>query len=431
MPWADRYRPKNMSDVILSENDRKRIVKWIEDWISGSRTKRALVLHGPPGIGKTTVSHALANEFGLNVIEMNASELRNAESMKRIAKMASLYRDLFSSLEGKTGPDKIILIDEADNIFESRRSDTGGDYGGLSELLRIIKGTENPIILTMNDYYGFRRKAAGRQILETSEVVALDPYKRKRSIEHREYKQRVLGRISRILELEEVSIPLNIVEAVVDRNEKDMRSILNDLESMLYLSEGTGPGQFELWERDSVKDIFKVLELTFWNFNYEELFRALYSSDVSPDEYILWIDHNLPQVATDPYDLADAYDYLSNADVFKGRVIRKQHYAFMAHVQEIAGGLRSVIRRSERKYVRYFPPQYLIKMGRLKQARGARRAVHEKLSRVMHCSRDLAGSQFWMFRELYKHDRKAFESLSSRLMLTEEERNILLGRKGK
>lgn len=431
MPWADRYRPGTMDGVILSEADRKRILQWMENWLNGSRSKRSLVLHGPPGIGKTTVSHALANQFGLTVIEMNASELRNADSMKKIAKLASLYRDLFSSVEGKKGPDKIILIDEADNIFESRRSDTGGDYGGLTELLRIIRTTENPIILTMNDYYGFRRKSSGKQILDMSEVVALDPYKRKRTIEHREYKQRVLRRISEILEAEGMSIPLNVIETVVDRNEKDMRSILNDIESMQYLSGGGGSGRFELWERDQVKDIFKVLELTFWNFNYEELFKALYSSDVSPDEYLLWIDQNLSQVATDPSDLADAYDYLSNADIYRGRVIRKQHYEFLAHIQEVAGGLRSVILKSERKYIRFFPPQFLIKMGRLRQSRAGRKAAMEKLSRVLHCSRDMAAGQLWFFRELYKNDRKAFESFSNRILLTEEERNIILGRKAR
>lgn len=431
MPWADRHRPDDLSDVILSENDRKKIVQWMENWLEGIRSKRSLVLHGPPGIGKTTVSLALANHFDIPVIEMNASELRNADSMKRIAKMASLYRDLFSAIEGKKGPDKIILIDEADNIFESRRSDTGGDYGGLTELLKIIRTTENPIILTLNDYYGFRRKGSGRQILEMSEVIALDPYKRKRTIEHREYKQRVMKRVSSILEEEGISIPLNVVETIVDRNDKDMRSILNDLESMQYLSGNPGSGSIELWERDQVKDIFKVLELTFWRFNYEELFQALYSSDVSPDEYLLWIDQNLSQVATDPVDLADAYDYLSNADKFRGRIMKKQHYEFMAHIQEIAGGLRSVILRSDRKYVRFFPPQYLIKMGRLRQARAGRKSATEKLSRVMHCSRDMVADQFWFFRELYKNDRKAFESFASRTMMTEEERNIILGRKSR
>lgn len=431
MPWADRYRPSDLDEVILSQGDKVRILKWMENWIDGSRSKRSLVLYGPPGIGKTTVSLAIANQFDLQIIEMNASELRNAENMKRVAKMASLYRDLFASIENRKGPDKVILIDEADNIFESRRADTGGDFGGLTELLRIIRSTENPIILTMNDYYGFRRKASGRQILEVSEVVALDPYKRRKTIEHREFKQRLLHRLSYIMDSEGISIPLNVVETIVDRNEKDIRSTLNDLESMRYISGRAGSGYFELWERDQVKDIFKVLELTFWNFNYEQLFAALYSSDVSPDEYLLWIDQNLSQVATDPLDLSRAYDFLSNSDIFRGRIIRKQHYGFMAHVQEIAGGLRSVMTNSERKYVKFYPPQFLIKMGRLRMSRSARKSLQQKISRILHCSNEEAGKQLWFFKEMYRQERNAFESISNRLMLTEEERNIILGRKAK
>ena len=38
---------------------------------------------GPPGVGKTTVAKAVASERGWAIIELNASEERNAASIRR------------------------------------------------------------------------------------------------------------------------------------------------------------------------------------------------------------------------------------------------------------------------------------------------------------------------------------------------------------
>ena len=44
--------------------------------------KRAALIYGMPGNGKTSAVHALANEKELELIEVNASDVRNAEAIK-------------------------------------------------------------------------------------------------------------------------------------------------------------------------------------------------------------------------------------------------------------------------------------------------------------------------------------------------------------
>ena len=40
------------------------------------------LLHGPPGLGKTTLAHVVASHAGYNVVEINASDDRSLQAFK-------------------------------------------------------------------------------------------------------------------------------------------------------------------------------------------------------------------------------------------------------------------------------------------------------------------------------------------------------------
>ena len=68
LEWVEKYRPKTLKEVAGHNEIKEKLKKWIEDHIKGKNPK-PIILVGNPGCGKTTLAHALANDYGFDVIE--------------------------------------------------------------------------------------------------------------------------------------------------------------------------------------------------------------------------------------------------------------------------------------------------------------------------------------------------------------------------
>lgn len=424
MTLIEKYRPTKFSDLIISGRILQEIRNWVNLWKEGTPVKKALILWGPPGAGKTTTATVLAKELGVPLIEMNASDERNADSMKRIALMASLYADLsLTGVDQEMGFSKIILIDEADNIFEARSRQSGGDSGGVSELSKIINRTKNPIILTMNDFYAFRRKSSARDIINNSLVIEFRQYRRRGDIDHKSFRNMLARRIKEISENEGMKYSQDVIERIMDKNADDIRSTINDAMGTLNFANEPEIAT-ELTYRDTQSNIYDTIYSTFKEKDYQKTLSRLMDKDFTTEDYLMWIDKNLPAEAKEYSDLAAAYDLLSRSDMFIGRVIRKQHYAFKGFAEEIAAGISSSIENPNRSYVKYEFPSYIMKMSRMKDSRGARKGLVAKLARFTHSGNSRIINNLWFFSRLSRN-KKALESLGERLALSDKEVTIL------
>ncbi|MCG7841178.1 MAG: AAA family ATPase, partial [Methanomassiliicoccales archaeon] len=83
--WTELYRPKGLVEVVGNPKLIKDLQLWALSWEEGRPSHRAVVLMGPPGVGKTSAALALANDFNWGVVEMNASDQRNADAIKKVA----------------------------------------------------------------------------------------------------------------------------------------------------------------------------------------------------------------------------------------------------------------------------------------------------------------------------------------------------------
>ena len=116
---------------------------------------RSLLIHGPPGVGKTTTVRILAKELNYDVLELNASDQRNkAQIESMLNDLSQLSLSIKSAInhsnktvdltEASAVKKTLIVMDEVDGVG-------GGDRGGLSALLLVVKKTKVPIVLIAND----------------------------------------------------------------------------------------------------------------------------------------------------------------------------------------------------------------------------------------------------------------------------------------
>src|SRR4030066_1880163 len=165
--WTEKYRPKKLEEIVGNEAALQTIRRWARSWQAGTPRVKALVLRGEPGIGKTSAALALANDMGWDHIEMNASDHRNASSIKGVAGIGSANQTFSARgefLSSSAGKRKLVILDEADNLFGR------ADKGGAKAIVETIRDSGQPVVLIVNDYHELSRKAPAIKTLAEKAV---------------------------------------------------------------------------------------------------------------------------------------------------------------------------------------------------------------------------------------------------------------------
>ena len=102
------------------------------------RIKKALIIFGGSGVGKTSSVHAIGKELGYEVFELNSSHFRNKDELQKTIGNASVQRSLL-------GMEKIILVDELEGLSGQK------DRGAIASLIKIMQKSHFPVVITLED----------------------------------------------------------------------------------------------------------------------------------------------------------------------------------------------------------------------------------------------------------------------------------------
>jgi replication factor C large subunit len=349
--FNETYKPRRFKDIHGQNKPLKELIAWLNTWPGDHRS---LLIHGPSGSGKTAAVYVVKSEMNYDLIELNTSDVRNAEAINKVVGNAARSSALF---QGR----KLILIDEADNI--------GGrsDMGGTKALAGILDDTENPIILIANDPY--KLPDSIRRKVDTIRFNTLRPAS-------------IRNRLREIADAEGINVDDDTLEELASQAGGDMRAAINDLESLgdTIVSEDIA----RIKPRDSERSIFEGLTSVFKS-KSTECRKTFYDVDKPPEEVMFWIDENMPKIY-DPRDVPCAYNYLSRADVFLGRVQRRQYYRFWAYATDLMTAGVSICHRHHTSFQRYESPSYFKLMGRTKAKRKTLKEAWTKVGKKTHTS---------------------------------------------
>jgi replication factor C subunit 1 len=222
--WTTKYAPSSLNQICGNKATVEKLQRWLQRFpknvktgfklagADGSGVFRAIMLHGPPGIGKTTAAHLVAKLEGYDIVERNASDSRSKklieEGLRGVLSTNSLHG--YFAGDGKEvnqAKKKLVLImDEVDGM-------SAGDRGGVGALAAVCKKTEVPMILICND----RRLPK----MKPFDYVTFDLPFRRPTVDQ------VRSRIMTIAFREGLKMPAPVVNALIEGSHADIRQVVN------------------------------------------------------------------------------------------------------------------------------------------------------------------------------------------------------------
>ena len=399
--WTEKFFPATLEEFIGNSEIVSEAEKWASAWKQGKKQK-PLLLWGYPGVGKTCLALLIAKLKNWGVFELNSSAFRNKDIIERVAGAAAMNASF-------SGEKRLILFDEVDGLSSS-------DRGGAGAMLSIIKETQNPVILTANDIYSDKRLAPFR--------VAATPLEFKKI----NYLS-IAKRLREILQLEGAEFEEEAVKQLAKSSEGDFRSALLDAQFLSVGGKITLPSLDALGGRERQEKIFKVLFKIFKGKDFEEIRKSRFAAEVSDDLLSAWIEENIARQFTGN-DVAAAFDALSRADIFEGRIMRRQHYGFKRYSSDLMSAGVGLSRAKE--YHSFTPfqfPTILSMLSRSIALRAMKKELAKKIGKQTHSSsREVMAYDFPFFRQVLEDKEKMVE-FAAQFELDENEVAFMLNSK--
>lgn len=205
IPFIEKYRPDNINDIILNEQNYS-----IFNYFITNKTLPNLLFFGPPGTGKTSSVLALSKSiyktnYRMMVLELNASDNRNINVVRKIIKEFASTQNLFT-----TGF-KLVILDEVDSMT----------YDAQFCLRRIME------TYSKNVRFCFICNYISKIIPALKSRCSIFKFGK---INNSDIKKK----IKYILKKENIDLSDQILKEIIKNANKDIRKILNLIQIFLY-----------------------------------------------------------------------------------------------------------------------------------------------------------------------------------------------------
>ena len=302
MMWSEKYRPKNILDLIGNEDARNSFVEWLTKWKKGTKP---ILLVGPPGIGKTTLANLAAKQFDYDLISLNASDVRSKKNIQEILSPVLGNETIFGT--------PMIFIDEVDGIHGR------ADYGGTEAIIKILKESTVPIVLAANSDLSDKMKSIKKNA---------------RVIQFRPLSPRLLRfYLNKILQLENAKISSDSLMKLVAESKGDIRSMINFAQALVT---GFNPPTEKSFESLDIEESIN----TFYKANsIDEARSILYSLRIDPREKINAFYSSVIGSSISTDDMQRFLQIISTADMLYGKIMKTQQWRLLRYLDAILLGL--------------------------------------------------------------------------------------------
>ena len=253
MLWTEKYRPRNIHELIGQEIFKLDAENWIE-----IKDMPNILLHGQAGVGKTAAAGILANEMLESEMDSNYFEI-NASDDRRLEVVRTTIKDIAQQKAIGDVPFKIILLDEMDGMTTDAQN----------ALKRVMERYSSNVrfIITANDrskiIYPLQSRCANYFFTKLDSTI-------------------ILTLLKTILSREDISHPSDVdLGQFISHYNGDVRRTITELQAAL--ASGTSLKRQVNKSLERYDDILQLLENDNHRKALEELHNALYSGKTVKD----------------------------------------------------------------------------------------------------------------------------------------------------
>jgi replication factor C subunit 3/5 len=238
LPWIEKYRPSNLSEIIDEGNK----VDILRGLIEKDELPH-LLFYGPPGTGKTSLILACAREYyGSNfrkyVLELNASDDRGIDTVRK---------QIPEFVKTSTNKIKMVILDEADAL-------TGDAQGALRRVIEQFSKYCRFCLICNNIYKIIGGLKSRCVVIRFGKLPS----------------ENIKEKLSNIIEQEKVRISDETIDFIL-KNCGDFRQVLNILQLQHTLKHTLEGEEYELIDE---RDICRYLGIPTQN-QFDQIIHSL------------------------------------------------------------------------------------------------------------------------------------------------------------